>query len=149
MDIMNSALALLVPVTIASVTYNPEQYSFWERIAEKWGIGAVGLGLFIAYAYVDHKKQAAKDIKEAEKAAEEKKERQKREDDAQAERKALLEENNKLQKELLDHMVGHAKTLEGLIKDGNTAANNQAMEIKNLARKMQGKPCVRPNESDS
>lgn len=136
-DLMNSYLTLALPGTlIAAASY--QDASLWERAAERWGIGLVGLGLFIALAWLNEKKEVKRE-----------KERQDRDAAAQKERTELLSENNRLQSALLDHLVSHARILENLVKDGNKAANDQAQEMKNLSRKLHNKPCAIPRQDES
>jgi hypothetical protein len=98
---------------------------FWERIAEKWGIGFVGLALFCALAYWTSKRednlQAARD---------------KRDTEALAERMALLTKNNELGEKMIQQHKDHSVRLEQIIKDGNKAQADVGVELKNLARRV-------------
>lgn len=108
---------------IAAVTQ--EELTFWERIAEKWGIGFIGLGLFAALAYWTAKRENALQAT-----------RDKRDADAQAERLALLTRNNELQEQAIEAQRKHANELKQIIRDGNKYQEDVGRELKNLARRV-------------
>jgi hypothetical protein len=112
-----------------------EDAPFWERIAEKWGIGFVGLALFCALAFWTSKRedrlQAARD---------------KRDVDAQAERLALLTKNNELGEKMIQQHKDHSLRLEQIIKDGNKAQTDVGVELKNLARRVRCPGTLPPSE---
>ena len=99
---------------------------FWESVAEKWGIGLVGLGLFIALAFWTTKREEK--IQKA---------RESREDASQAERTELMRHNIALGEKLIQQHRDHSDRLEQIIKDGNKAQADIGIELKNLSR------CVR------
>lgn len=127
-------LASAVPFLAAM---SREDMSFWEKIAEKWGIGVVGLGLFCGLAWWTAKRETAlQQDRDAKEAAN------------QAERINLLARNNELQAELLKAVNSHAKTGEQLSRDGIKASNDHAAALRMLVRKMQ-RPCVAPIDLDA
>lgn len=135
MDSMNPVIAFAASITFVAA-YDPGQYSFWDRMAERWGIGLVGLVACFLLARWTMKREERREAKKEENEKEEKIELKRREDEMQAERTRLLAENNRLTQELLTHLIGHAKTLEQITKDGNKAMNSQAEAMKNLIRKL-------------
>lgn len=141
MEFMNPLYALVVPVTVLAA-YDPEHYSFWDRMAERWGIGLVGLAACFIIARWTMRREEYREAKKEEKEKEEKAERERKEKEWNDERKALLAENNRLMQEQLTQSQASSTKLELLIKDQTKANNDQAMEMKNLARRMIGKPCV-------
>lgn len=130
---------LLFPLT-ASIPFlaamSQDDLTFWERVAEKWGIGFIGLGLFCVLAWWTAKREKA--LQDA---------RDKREAENQAERTGLLAKNNDLQAELLKAVNSHAKTAEQLSRDGIKASNDHASALRMLVRKMK-RPCVEPINFD-
>lgn len=110
--------------------------SFWERIAEKWGIGFVGLLLLYFLA-----KWTAN--REAKALAE----RDKREDAINKERLDLLKRNNELQEQHLAATQKHSTELKNIIKDGNKYQADVGIELKNLARRVRCPGTFPPNES--
>lgn len=102
-----------------------EDAPFWERIAEKWGIGFVGLALFVALAYWTTKREDK--LQDA---------RDKREAESLAERLALLTKNNELGEKMIQQHKDHSLRLEQIIKDGNKAQADVGVELKNLARRV-------------
>lgn len=107
-----------------------DDLTFWERVAEKWGIGFIGLGLFCVLAWWTAKREKA--LQDA---------RDKRDAENQAERVALLARNNDLQVELLKAVNAHALKGEQLSRDGIKASNDHAAALRMLVRKMK-RPCV-------
>lgn len=102
-----------------------EDAPFWEPIAEKWGIGFVGLALFVALAYWTTKREDK--LQDA---------RDKREAESLAERLALLTKNNELGEKMIQQHKDHSLRLEQIIKDGNKAQADVGVELKNLARRV-------------
>lgn len=102
-----------------------EDAPFWERIAEKWGIGFVGLALFIGLAYWTTKREER--LQEA---------RDKRDAESHAERAELLKKNNELGERMIQQHKDHSLRLEQIIKDGNRAQADVGVELKNLARRV-------------
>jgi len=122
-------IAGLVPF-LAVLTH--DDLSFWERMLEKWGIGLIGLGLFVFLA-----KWTAKREENLQKARDE------REKESQTERVALLARNNELQLELLKAINTHAKKAEDLTREATLANKDNAAAMRMLVRKMK-RPCVNP-----
>jgi hypothetical protein len=114
----------------ATVEYN--NLSFWERIAEKWGIGFVGLALLVLLAKWTANREAFLQ-----------KQRDEKDEAFQEERTRLLNVNNELQAELLKTMIRHASRAEQLTKDGLRASNDHASVLRMLVRKMK-RPCIEP-----
>lgn len=102
-----------------------ESATFWERIAEKWGIGFVGLVLLYFLA----RWTAAREAKALA-------ERDRREDAINKERLALLQRNNELQEQNIIDSRKHSTELKQIIKDGNRAQADVGVELKNLARRV-------------
>jgi flagellar biosynthesis/type III secretory pathway M-ring protein FliF/YscJ len=98
---------------------------YWERIAEKWGIGFIGLALFIALAFWT--------VKREERLL---KAREKREDSLQEERSIMMKKNNELVEQLVKQHKDHSVRLEQIIADGNRNQADVGRELKNLARKI-------------
>lgn len=112
-----------------------EDAPFWERIAEKWGIGFVGLGLFCALAYWTTKRETR--LQDA---------RDKRDAEALAERLTLLTKNNELGEKMIQQHKDHSLRLEQIIKDGNRAQADVGIELKNLARRVRCPGTLPPSE---
>lgn len=112
--------------------------SFWERIAEKWGIGFVGLALFVALAYWTTKREERIQDK-----------RDERDERMSAERLAMQTEIRDLNRAQLDVVSKHANKLEAIIKDGNKAQADVAIELKNIARLIHRPERVKNNELES
>ncbi len=113
---------------------------FWERIAEKWGIGFVGLLLLYFLAKWTAKREATALL-----------EREKRENTMNAERLAALNRNNELQEQHLAASQKHSIELKNIIKDGNKYQADVGVELKNLARRVNcPPPCLThaPNKPD-
>lgn len=129
-DLILPLFAVQIPLAMAE-----SEYSFWDRMAERWGIGLVGLVLvfFLARWSADREAKASKA-------------RDDREAASNAERLALLSRNNELQEQQIAAQAKHAQKLEQLTKDGNKAQADNAEVIRNLIRKMK-RPCVAPWES--
>lgn len=118
----------IIPSYMAALTM--DNATFWERVAEKWGIGFIGLGLFLALSWWTVKREdAAADA------------RSKRESAVDAERLAMQTEIRDLHREHLEQSRRHAAKLEQIIKDGNKAQSDLGIELKNLARRVK---CVAP-----
>jgi len=103
----------------------PDSAALWERVVERWGIGAVGLVLLYFLAKWTAKRDAASLA-----------ERQRREDALNKERLNLLKRNNELQESQLAAQAKHAQTLERIVKDGNKHQADVAIELKNIARRV-------------
>lgn len=97
--------------------------SFWERMAERWGIGLVGMALFVALAWWTTKKE-----EKAQTA------RDKRDEADHAERVELAMKNNELAEKLLQQSTDHAARLEGFLRETITSQNKVADELKNVAK---------------
>jgi hypothetical protein len=121
---MKDFILPLIPISsLMAVSMNDAP--FWERIAEKWGIGFVGLALFVALAYWTTKREDKMQSV-----------RDKREDESQNERLTLLGKNNDLAEKLIQQHKDHSLRLEQIIKDGNKAQADVGVELKNLARRI-------------
>ena len=123
---------LFFPVALLPflATASTEDLSFWEKLLEKWGIGLVGMACFYLLAkWTARREDVAKE------------EQKTREDSAQAERVSLLQTNNELAQKLLTQSEKHASTMEKLVKDHTKSASDNAVELRNLTRKMK-RPCV-------
>jgi uncharacterized membrane protein YhiD involved in acid resistance len=126
---------LLLPLAAAGPFFaalTQDEFTFWERMVEKWGIGLVGLGLF-AYLAIWTKRREEK-LQE---------ERVAREERSHAERVSLLEKNNNLQQELIESMNSHGARNEQLIEASIKANNEHANAIRTLISRMK-RPCVLP-----
>lgn len=123
-----------VPTLFATVSQ--DNLNFWERILEKWGIGFIGLGLFLLLAWRTEKKAEKEQLA-----------RDARDQQDVAERKALAERNNQLQEQQLAIQTEHARRLEQLVKDGNKSVDDHASALRMLIRKMK-RPCVGPIEEE-
>jgi Skp family chaperone for outer membrane proteins len=106
-----------------------ETASFWERVAEKWGIGFVGMALLFFLAKWTAKREAAALL-----------ERDHREDAINKERLDLLKRNNELQEQHLAASQKHSTELKNIIKDGNKYQADVGVELKNLARRVNCPP---------
>lgn len=120
----------LIPFSSYIAVISQEDLTFWERIAEKWGIGFIGLGLFFFLAKWTAKRETT--LQE---------QRDKKEAESLAERVALLTENNRLQGELLKAINSHATRAEQMTRDSMRATNDHAAALRQLVRKMK-RPCV-------
>lgn len=125
-------LATICPFIAAVST---DDLSFWERIAEKWGIGFIGLALFVLLARWTAKRedtlQAQRDAREAA---------------GQAERVALLQRNNQLQELAIEAQAKHSTDLKQIIRDGNKHQADVGVELKNLARRVRCPGSIHPTE---
>ena len=129
---MKDILLPFIPLSGLLADASPDA-TFWERIAEKWGIGFVGLALFVVLARFTMKRDDEREKK-----------RDERDELEKAEKVALAKENNRLQQELLDQHRNHSRRLEALIKDGNKHQADVGQELKNLARRVRC-PGTTPN----
>lgn len=141
---------LLIPISLLPIlAVTQESATFWERMAERWGIGLVGMALFFFMA-----KWAAKRETEASKkqnAREEKvreslialdRERADRELASSNERAALLARNNELQTEQINNMAAHATRIEQLTKETTKAITDSGSSMRMLVRYLQSRPCT-------
>lgn len=117
---------LIFPLfAVQTLAIAQDSLSTWERLAEKWGIGLVGLVLLYLLARWTARRE--------ENAA---KERERRAAASDAERAALMTRNNELQEQQLAAQAQHARKLEMLVKDGNARADDHAAALRMLVRKM-------------
>ena len=114
-------LALLPTILPANVG----EAETWWTVAQRNGVGFVFFILFLALTALSVRRE-----KKAEG------DRVKRENDANAERVTLQTEIRDLNKQQLEQAEKHGKNLERIIKDGNRAAADVAVEMKNLARRV-------------
>jgi flagellar biosynthesis/type III secretory pathway M-ring protein FliF/YscJ len=121
---MKDLFQAVIPIS-SIVAMTVEDAPFWERIAEKWGIGLVGMALFIILARWTAKREEK--LQEA---------RDEREAAAQLERNALAQRNNELTSELLTQNREHSTRLEQIIAEGNRVQRELAEEIRNIARRV-------------
>ena len=104
---MKPFLFPLVPVS-ALMTVNVEDLPFLEKIFEKWGIGFIGMALFVGLAYWASKRDA-----KAQSA------RDKREAADHSERVELAKKNNELTEQLIKQTTAHSIRLEQIIEKSN------------------------------
>lgn len=118
---------LIVPLALLPTIMptNAGEAETWWTVAQRNGVGFVFFMLFIALTALSMRRE-----KKAEK------ERVEREAKANAEEVALRTEIRDLSKSQLEQADKHAKRLETIIKDGNKAAADVAIEMKNLARRV-------------
>lgn len=90
--------------------FDPSTFPLWERLLEKWGIGAIGLGLFGVVAWWTYRREEEATVK-----------REKREEEARAERIALAKENNALSLQIIQQSADHSRRLETLIRESTEA----------------------------
>lgn len=116
-----------------------EDYDFWEKQADKWGIAFVSLVFFTVLAYISWKAQQKREKALCTAAiALQKKEDDReerailREDSAQAERVGLLKENNGFQLKLVEMNCVQTQA----IKDQTRANENLARSVKAMIRKV-------------
>lgn len=116
-----------------------EDYDFWEKQADKWGIALVSLVFFTVLAYISWKAQQKREEALCNAAiALQKKEDDRearaiiREDASQAERVGLLKENNGFQLKLVE--MNGVQTQA--IKDQTRANENLARSMKDMIRKV-------------
>lgn len=110
--------------------------SFWERVAEKWGIGFVGLILLYFLARWTANREAKALL-----------ERTQREDAINKERLDLLKRNNELQEQHLEASRKHSTELKQIIRDGNKHQADVGVELKNLARRVRCPGTLPPPEA--
>lgn len=112
---MKDFILPLIPVS-GILAVGVEDMSFWERLAERWGIGFVGIALFVALALWTAK----------------------REEKAQAVRDKRDEANHlervDLAKQLLEQSRLHAARLEEIIEKYQQTQVLVATELKAVAR---------------
>lgn len=89
-----------------------EDLSFWERVAEKWGIGFIGMGLFVGLAWWANKRDAKNQVA-----------RDARDD-------AMQKQNMELMKQIIDGSKEHSERLEEILVNNATerAALTQALK---------------------
>lgn len=107
----------------------PTDASFWERVAEKWGIGFVGMALLFFLAKWTAKREAKALL-----------DRETRENAMNAERLDLLKRNNELQEQHLAASQKHSTELKQIIRDGNKYQADVGVELKNIARRVNCPP---------
>lgn len=121
--------ALLFPTTVAVITN--EDLTFWEKMLERWGIGLVGMALFLALAYLTVKRENKLE-----------KERLARELETSTAMTALSTRNNELLEAHHSLMSNHTIRLERLVRDGNLSREQHSAALRMLVRKMGKLPCV-------
>lgn len=124
-------LALLPTIMPANVG----EAETWWTIAQRNGVGFVFFILFLALTALSVRRE-----KKAER------ERTKREIEDKAEQRAMRTEIRDLTKKQLAQAATHATRLENIIKDGNKAAADVAIEMKNLARRVRCPGSTHPIE---
>jgi hypothetical protein len=127
---MKDFIFTLFGVSLLGVVTN-EDIGTWERLLEKWGIGLVGLVFFCVLAWWTAKRDEKDKV-----------DRIRKEDANQEERKALLSENNDLQKAQIAMMEKHAQRIEQLTKEANRSRDDHSAALRMMFRKMSGLPCV-------
>ena len=95
--------AFLSPLVAA---LSQDELSFWERVAEKWGIAAISLALFCALAFWTGKREAALQKKRDEKDAQDHEERVK-----------LAQLNNELTRQLVQLTERQIKVQEDTVAE--------------------------------
>lgn len=130
-DLILPAFAIQsIPIALTAT-----EYSFWDRMAERWGIGLVGLVLLFFLARWTSKREA-KTLAE----------RDKREDALNKERLKALERNNELLEAQIAQQAKHSAELKQVIKDGNKYQADVGIELKNIARRVNcPPPCLTHN----
>jgi thiamine biosynthesis lipoprotein ApbE len=129
---------LILPFAIlpAILPANVNEAETWWTVAQRNGVGFVFFVLFLALTAlsVRREKKAETERKAREIASEIA--RAKREDKSNAERLAMQSEIRDLNEKQLAQAVKHSTRLENVIKEGNKAAADVAVEMKNLARRV-------------
>ena len=121
---MRDFVLAMIPIS-SMMAISANDAPFWERIAEKWGIGFIGLGLFLLLAnWTVKREDKLQQIRDA------------REEESQRERINLLSKNNELAEKLITQHKDHSVRLEQIIKDGNKAQEDVGRELKNITRKI-------------
>lgn len=135
---MTKIIPLAAPVFLA-LSVPREDYDFWSKQADKWGIALVSLVFFAALAVISWKAQQKREraLSLAALALQKKEDEREarailREDTAQAERVGLLKENNGFQMKLIE-MNG---TQTQAIKDQTRASEDLARSMKDMIRKV-------------
>lgn len=111
-----------VPLSVALAEVEVVRLELWERLAEKWGIGFVGLGLFCALAWWIAKREAK--VQEA------------RDD----ERKELLNRNIELGERMLATHENHQQQIIDLIIKQNESQNETNRVLDDLSKSICRKP---------
>jgi hypothetical protein len=122
------ALSFAVFSQIPTVT---EAESWWQK-ANKHGVGFVFFLMFLALTWLSYRRERKVEI-----------ERVKRETEVNAERISLQTEIRDLNRQQLEQAQSQSKRLEDLIREGNKAQTNVAIEMRTLARKVN---CPKQNE---
>ena len=115
----------VLPGMLAQMPPKIEEAESWWETANRNGVGFVFFVLFVCLMWVSYRRE-----KTAEEA------RVKRENAANAERTALQAEIRDINQRQLEQANTHAAALQRIIKDGNKAQADVAIEMKNLARKV-------------
>lgn len=127
------APVIALPCLASVVTDN---MTFWERMAEKWGIGLVGMALFFFLARWTARREAADRVARDKKDAADLAARDKKDAEDREERRALMARNNELQETLIAAVNANARKFEAVAKDGIRATEDHANAVKNLVRKI-------------
>jgi len=97
--------------------------SFWEKLVEKWGIGLIGMALFILLArWTAHREETAQLARDAREAAD------------HAERIALATRNNDLMEQVIKESKDHSLRLEKIIESGNSSNAQIAREMSHISQ---------------
>lgn len=129
---MKEFLFPLVAIQALPLGMTETQYNFWDRMAERWGIGLVGLVLLFFLARWTSAREAKALV-----------EQRNREDAMNAERLAALERGNQLQEQAIAAQAKHSQEMKQIIRDGNKYQSDVGIELKNIARRVNcPAPCL-------
>jgi hypothetical protein len=109
----------------------------WEHLLEKWGIGFVGMALFVLLARWTMNREERLQ-----------KERDARTQEEVEARKLLADELNSTQKEMLKQMTSNAKRMEYLVRLSHLSNDHHASSLRMLVRTLQSRPCMAKVTSD-
>lgn len=128
---------LILPFALlpAILPANVDEAETWWTVAQRNGVGFVFFVLFLGLTALSIRREKKAEANRA-----------KREVESNAERLALQTQIRDLNEKQLKQADAHSTRLLNIIKDGNKAAADVGVELKNLARRVRCPGSIHPTE---